>query len=84
MLTAAWIALRGFFAANALSILKWVAIAGAILTVLLGARRSGRQVERLESYERELEGVRERQKIEREHRDADDADVDRWLRRPRS
>ncbi|MGQ0664381.1 MAG: hypothetical protein ACT4P2_12555 [Pseudomonadota bacterium] len=62
--------------------LKWLAIGAAVAAVLFGARRAGRHAERVERLQRELEGAKERVRLEADIRAADDGVLDERLRHP--
>ena len=50
----------------ALKLLMGVAIAGAVAAVLLGARNAGKNAERVAGMKRQLDNVKERNRVERE------------------
>lgn len=66
----------------ALKLLAGLAIAAAVAGVLLGVRNSGRQAERVERMQKDLQNVETRQAIERGSRDLDDDALDDRLRPP--
>ena len=54
-----------FFGKDAiLSALKWLAIVGAVLAVLLGVRNAGRNLERVEALQRAVRASRERERTD--------------------
>ena len=50
----------------ALKLLLWGAIAAAVAAVLLGARNAGMNAERVAGMQRQLNNVKERNRVERE------------------
>lgn len=50
----------------ALKLLLWGAIAAAVAAVLLGARNAGKNAERVAGMRRQLDNVKERNRVERE------------------
>lgn len=60
-----------FLAGISLKLLGYVAIAGAVLAVLLGARQSGRNAERVERLQKEMENAKQGREIEDRVRDGD-------------
>ena len=65
-------------------ILKWLAIAGAVLAVLLRVRNSGRQIERVETLEKAHAEIKEKNEAVRMVRSANAAERKRlrakWTR----
>ena len=55
-----------FLSGSWVTILKWLAIAGAVLGVLLYVRNSGRNVEKVEQMERTIKNVSKAEKIRRD------------------
>jgi hypothetical protein len=72
-----------FLSGIGLKLLMGVAIAGAVLAVLLGARQSGRNAEKVEQLQRAMEGARERRKVETEVSGLGDDELDDKLRHPK-
>lgn len=52
-----------FFQRHLLTILGWLATAGAVLAVLFGARNAGRKAEQVEQMKHALKGVGDANKI---------------------
>ena len=50
-----WLLLQGWLLRNVLAILGWLAAAAAVTAVLFGARRAGRNAERVENMRRTIE-----------------------------
>ncbi len=50
-----WLLLQGWLLRNVLTLLEWLAAAGAIAAVLFGARQAGRTAERVENMRRTVE-----------------------------
>ena len=50
----------------ALKLLLWGAIVAAVAAVLLGARNAGKNAERVAGMKRQLDNVKERNRVERE------------------
>ena len=65
----------------ALKLLLWGAIAAAVAAVLLGARNAGKNAERVAGMQRQLNNVKERNRVERETGRLDGAAVRERLRR---
>lgn len=74
--------LLNFLGGAGLKILGYVAIAGAVLAVLFGAKQAGRAAERVEGLQRNLENARVRREIDRDTAALDDDDLDRMLKHP--
>jgi hypothetical protein len=51
--------LQGWLLRNVLTLMGWLAAAAAVATVLLGARRAGRNAERVENMRRTVEVQRD-------------------------
>lgn len=61
-------ALLSFFGISPLGALKWVAIAGAVLAVLFGARQAGKNAAKVEQLQATIKAVKVRNEIEDEIR----------------
>lgn len=57
-----WSLIVSFLTRNLLGMLGWLAIGAAVLAVLLGAKRAGRNAERVERMQRNVEVQREQLK----------------------
>ena len=77
-MTFLWSLIQG----SALKIGLYLAIAGAVAAVLLGARRAGRNAERVDNLTRAMENARERREIDIDVRGASDGALDDGLRPP--
>jgi hypothetical protein len=74
--------IASIFGGFGLKILAGLAIVGAILAVLTGARQAGRNAERVDGLQRNLENARVRREIDRDVRAATDDDLNDGLRHP--
>ena len=54
-----WLLLQGWLLRNVLALLGWLAAAAAVAAVLLGARQSGRNAERIETMRRTVDVQRD-------------------------
>ena len=54
-----WLLLQGWLLRNVLTVLGWLAAATAVAAVLFGARRAGRNAERVERMRRTVEVQRD-------------------------
>ncbi len=54
-----WLLLQGWLLRNVLTLLGWLAAGGAVAAVLFGARRAGRNAERIENMRRTVEVQRD-------------------------
>jgi len=76
--------LLGLLKPYALKLLAGLAIAGAVLAVLAGARNAGRTAERVDGMRRQLNNVKERTDVENRVAHAKPADRqrlrDKWSR----
>ena len=52
-----WLLLQGWLLRNVLTLLGWLAAATGVAAVLFGARRAGRNAERVENMRRTIEGA---------------------------
>src|SRR5512132_4050930 len=57
-----WLLLQGWLLRNVLTLLRWLAAAAGVATVLFGARRAGRNAERIENMRRTAEVQRDQRK----------------------
>lgn len=75
-------AIKAFIAPRALNLLLYAGIAAGVLAILFGARQSGRNVERVERLQRQMEAARARRDTEVAVRGDDDDAVNDSLRPP--
>ncbi len=73
--------LIGLLKPYALKLLAGLAIVGAVLAVLLGAKNAGRNAERVDGMRRQLDNVRERTNVENRVATADPAERSRLRRK---
>lgn len=78
--------LLGFLKPMALPILKWVAIGGTVLAIVLGVRNAGRTAERVENYEDAWRAAERAKRANDRVLGADDVEFERlrrkWTRTP--